>query len=332
MTYHLHAHDPQDLQKAIHLLRTGDVVAIPTETVYGLAGDARNHQALEKIFQAKNRPSHHPLIVHLAHENDLSYWTSHSSRNVQKISQAFWPGPLTLLLPKSPHIHPLITGDSHLIALRVPDHPVVQYMLKELGTGLAAPSANTHLRTSPTTAQHVLKDLSGRISAVLDGGPCTLGLESTILDLSGEDPWILRHGPITPVMIEHVLQRPVKYRFSQNTPGSLPIHYRPITATYALTHAQLSQLNFSQIHHSLVVISYSCSIPEHPRVDKIIIMPSDPESYAAQLYAALHEADQRNQNAIFIELPPQGPQWLAIHDRLSKATTPWSEKCFRLFE
>lgn len=323
MTRHLYAHNPHDMQHAEDLLRQGEIVAVPTETVYGLAADAKNPKALEKIFQAKNRPCHHPLIVHISHETDLSYWASQISLDAQKLCQALWPGPLTLLLPKSPHVHPLVTGGSELIALRAPNHPVIRHLLSTLDTGLAAPSANTHLRTSPTTAEHVLTDLSGKIPAVLDGGPCTWGLESTIVDFSGDTPCIVRHGPITVAMIEPILGKSVPSHQHQYAPGSLPIHYRPLTPTYLVTTDQRNKLQQESLSGLIVIICHSSYLMESPMI-RTIPMPLNAIPYGAHLYAALHTADACKPLAIFVERPPEGPEWMAIHDRLGKAATLWS--------
>ncbi|MGR8921901.1 MAG: L-threonylcarbamoyladenylate synthase, partial [Gammaproteobacteria bacterium] len=184
-TLHLRADRPGDVERAVALLRDGRLVAVPTETVYGLAADARNEDAVADIFRAKGRPADHPLIVHIADAAAVDEWARDVPDAAWRLARRFWPGPLTLLLPKAPGVSARVTGGSPAIGLRVPDQATLLRVLAGLGSGVAAPSANPYRRLSPTTAQHVLAGLAGRIDAVLDDGPCTIGLESTIVDLSG---------------------------------------------------------------------------------------------------------------------------------------------------
>ena len=192
---------PDDLSTAVNLLRAGEVVGLPFETVYGLAADATNPDALRAIFRAKGRPADHPLIVHLAATEQLSDWVTEVPEVVWRLASAFWPGPLTLVLPAARTVSPLVTGGQTTVALRVPAHPVPQAVLRQFGRGLAAPSANPFGQISPTTAAHVRRHLAGKIAAVVDGGPCLVGIESTIVDLSREHPRILRPGAITTDML-----------------------------------------------------------------------------------------------------------------------------------
>src|SRR4029078_13456997 len=195
---------PQDINQAVAILRSGGLVAMPTETVYGLAADARNPEALRKIFLAKQRPSDHPLIVHIADMEQLPQWTSAVSALAQKLARAFWPGPMTLILPKADSVLDLITGKQTTIGIRIPNHPVAQALLKAFGSGVAAPSANRFGHISPTTAEAVREELGDAVDMVLDGGQCDIGVESTIIDVSRGDPVILRPGMISAADIEAV--------------------------------------------------------------------------------------------------------------------------------
>jgi L-threonylcarbamoyladenylate synthase len=192
---------PRALSTAVNLLRAGELVALPFETVYGLAGDATNPDALRAIFRAKGRPADHPLIVHLASAEQLPDWAAAVPEAAWRLASVFWPGPLTLVLPAARTVSPLVTGGQTTVALRVPAHPVPQAVLLQLGRALAAPSANPFGQISPTTAAHVRSHLAGKIAAVVDGGPCAVGIESTIVDLSSEHPRILRTGAITAEML-----------------------------------------------------------------------------------------------------------------------------------
>lgn len=196
---------PDQIDEAVSLLKTGEIVALPTETVYGLAADAKNESAIKKIFIAKNRPKNHPLIVHIDSFDRIQEWTDDIPDYAYKLSEHFWPGPLTMLLNKKHNIANIITGESTKIALRIPNNHLMLQIIKSVGGALVAPSANTHKKLSPTRAEHVMQDLAGKISAVLDGGPCNIGIESTIIDLTNKTPKILRPGSITKDLIENTL-------------------------------------------------------------------------------------------------------------------------------
>ena len=214
---------PDDLSTAVNLLRAGELVALPFETVYGLAADATNPDALRAIFRAKGRPADHPLIVHLAATEQLSDWVTEVPEVVWRLASAFWPGPLTLVLPAARTVSPLVTGGQTTVALRVPAHPVPQAVLRQFGRGLAAPSANPFGQISPTTAAHVRRHLAGKIAAVVDGGPCLVGIESTIVDLSREHPRILRPGAITTDMLaRHLFLAGTVAAAAPRVPGSRP--------------------------------------------------------------------------------------------------------------
>ncbi len=226
------------LQKAIKILDDGGLVGIPTETVYGLAADAENQEAVQSIYKAKNRPSNHPLIVHLANAKAIPRWASDFNEDAKKLTDTFWPGPLTIILKKSDVAKDFVTGGQDTVALRCPSHPIAHRLLEIFdrgqGKGLAAPSANSFGRISPSTAQHVRDDLGekpeGKVDLIIDGGPCEVGIESTILDLSGDTPRILREGAIDSDQISSVIGKPVMHGTVYNSPrvsGTLKSHYAP---------------------------------------------------------------------------------------------------------
>ena len=217
------------LARAVELLRHGGVIALPTETVYGLAANAEDELAVRRVFAIKGRPATHPLIVHLAHADDLKSWVRHVPEEAQRLARAFWPGPLTLVLPRSARATDAVTGGQDTVAVRVPQHPVARLVLAALGGGVAAPSANRFGRVSPTTADHVRADLGSDVDLVLDGGLCSVGVESTIVDVSQGEPAVLRPGGLAVEEIERVLGRSVPVRTSSTVrvSGSLASHYAP---------------------------------------------------------------------------------------------------------
>jgi len=217
------------LDQAVRVLRQGGLVAFPTETVYGLGADAGNELAVRRIFAAKGRPSTHPLIVHLAAADAMDAWAREVPSPARRLAEAFWPGPLTLVLPRSDLASDAVTGGQPTVALRVPAHPVALELLARFGGGIAAPSANRFGGVSPTTADHVRADLGSDVDLVLDGGPCTVGVESTIVDLSSETLSILRPGGVPQEEIERVLglSVPVRAEGGPRMPGTLPSHYAP---------------------------------------------------------------------------------------------------------
>jgi len=307
---------PEDLATAVNLLRAGELLALPFETVYGLAGDATNPDALRAIFRAKGRPADHPLIVHLAAAEQLSDWVAEVPESAWRLASAFWPGPLTLVLPAGRMVSPLVTGGQTTVALRVPAHPVPQTILRQLGRGLAAPSANPFGQISPTTATHVQQHLAGKIAGVVDGGSCPVGIESTIVDLSSEYPRILRPGAITAEMLSQHLSfsTDAVVAAAPRVPGSLDSHYAPRTPCYQIP-AGLAEAPFPGQRIGLLA-----QRPTNWPVTKFWPMPSQPEDYAHVLYAALHEADASSCEILLIALPPNEPEWAAINDRLQRAT------------
>lgn len=305
--------------RAVDLLRAGELIGLPTETVYGLAADASNPVAVRKIFSLKGRPADHPVIVHLASSIQLDEWVEITSDNVGLLAAAFWPGPLTMVLPKLPEVDNAITGGQQTVAIRVPSHPVAQQILQAFGGGVAAPSANRFGRISPTCAQHVRDEFGDLLSLVVDGGDCEVGLESTILSLVN-GPELLRPGAISIDQIEALLgeQVSVSNRLSQRAPGLLERHYAPVTTTWLMADAgiaaRLAALGQDQQRTGLVTCGeskFDCQIIEQ--------LPANPTDYGQAVYAALRRLDRALLDLIIIQRPPQEPAWAAVNDRLARA-------------
>jgi len=307
-----------DVQRAVAALRRGELVAFPTETVYGLGADASNEAAVRAVFLAKGRPSTHPLIVHLHAEADLGQWARPDGR-ADVLRDAFWPGPLTIILQRGPAASDIVTGNQDTVALRSPNHDLAQRLLAESTLALVGPSANRFGRVSPTTAGHVLQELSGRIHLILDGGPCRVGLESTIVDLSDTVPRVLRPGAISVAQLVEQLGVKVEagaITDSPRVPGQLPSHYAPSASTSLLDGPGLS----AWLPHA--AISSGVIALDGPPADfpgSWITLPSDPEEYARELYASLRELDD-TADFIVIQKPPSGAEWAAVNDRLERAT------------
>lgn len=314
----LNANHSADIEQCAILLRAGALVAVPSETVYGLAADARNSDAVAAIFRAKGRPANHPLIVHLPGLDVLPYWANSVSDDVYKLAEAFWPGPLTLLLPKAPSVSSVVTGGLNTIGVRVPSHPVFLSLLQQYNLALAAPSANLYKKLSPTSAAQVMAGMQGRVSAVLDGGNCEFGLESTIVDMTTEEPTIVRAGPITAGQIAAVLGKPVQQPQQHNVSvsGNVKAHYQPDKPLLCFSREQLlSQL--PELKHQVALLHYS-AFTANANVTALP-MPATAPEYAQRLYQTLFAADQLPVSAIWCELPPVAEQWRAVHDRLSRA-------------
>jgi len=313
---------PDEIARAAALLRAGELVALPTETVYGLGADASNAQAVAKIFAAKGRPADHPLIVHLADADSIIHWAHEIPKEAIALARAFWPGPLTLILKKEADVSDIVTGGQDTVGLRVPDHPVALALLHAFssdGGGIAAPSANRFGRISPTTAQHVADDLGNTISMILDGGACQVGIESTILDLSRGEPVILRPGMIGIDAIAAVIgRRPRLPQQTENAPrvsGALAAHYAPRTPMRMLDREQ-----FGNIARDSAVLAFSQSKPENH--NGIWIKASGKAAeYAHDLYANLRALDAGSAPAITVETIPDASEWDAVRDRLGRAVT-----------
>jgi L-threonylcarbamoyladenylate synthase len=322
-TRRLDANRPDDIDTAVRLLRAGRLVAVPTETVYGLAADASNAEAVRSIFLAKQRPANHPLIVHLSGSDQLPRWAREIPATAWRLAEAFWPGPLTLLLHKGDAVPSDVTGGRPTIGLRVPAHPVLLRVLDALGGGLAAPSANPYKRLSPTTADQVMAGLDGRIDAVLDGGPCAVGLESTIVDLTGETPRILRAGPITRRQLEAVLGTTVEFpeQHDAAVPGNVAVHYQPRTPLSVIDTATLrARLTGLRPDARIALAYFSTDLPLATMgILRSLRMPADKPGFARAMYDALHTLDGIGADAIWLERPPAGEDWRDVHDRLSRA-------------
>lgn len=299
-----------ELGEAVQRLRRGELVAIPTETVYGLAGDATNPQAIARIFTTKGRPSDHPLIMHLGAPDWASEWAELPAC-FDELARRFWPGPLTLVLRRKDGVLDAVTGGQDTVALRVPNHPLTLQLLRDFGKPLVAPSANRFGHTSPTRADHVESEFPGL--AVLDGGPCPVGLESTILDLSGDTPRILRPGQIRREDLEALLGPLTgSVENAPRVPGALDRHYAPHTPTVwrqadLPLPARWGWLGFE-----------SCGAP----VERLL--SADADEYGRQLYAALRDLDASGLELIVVEPPPREPRWEAVWDRLRRATHSWA--------
>jgi L-threonylcarbamoyladenylate synthase len=298
-----------DIAAAVAALRAGDLVAFPTETVYGLGADARNPAALRKIYALKGRPATHPLILHLQSADDLKDWVADVPASARALADRFWPGPLTLVLPRAPEVSDVLTGGQDTIAIRVPSHPVARQLLAAFGGGIAAPSANRYGRVSPTRAAHVREEFSEDL-LVLEGGACEVGLESTIVSLIDDLPRLLRPGAISQTDIEAVLGRPVQVgadAAAPRVPGSTAQHYAPQTPVELVRPESLDA----------AVVAASA------RGQRVAVLPcpvgSDPSSYGRALYAELRRLDKLGVSRILVEDVPHTPPWDAVRDRLSRA-------------
>jgi len=315
------------IAKAAAKLSSGGLVAFPTETVYGLGANALDPAAVARIFAAKGRPANNPLIVHIAETAQAQQLVGAWPQIAGQLAARFWPGPLTLVLPRSQAIPDIVTAAGPTVAVRVPAHPIARALIAAAGVPLAAPSANRSSRLSPTRVEHVLRDLDGRIDLIVDGGPTPGGIESTVLDLTTTPPRVLRPGLAAPAEIEGVigpidlspaasqtLEHPLR------SPGMLARHYAP-RAPLELAHGD--GWDRAHAHACLgqrvgwLTFASSTGRP-HPLV-KIIVMPGDPLAYAAQLYAVLHALDDDDMERIVVDLPPDADEWLAVRDRLHRA-------------
>ncbi|MCB1959837.1 MAG: threonylcarbamoyl-AMP synthase [Rhodocyclaceae bacterium] len=310
------------VREAVAALRAGQLIGLPTETVYGLAADARNPQAVARIFAAKGRPADHPLIVHLASADQLDDWARDIPEAARRLAAAFWPGPLTLILKRQPGVPDAVTGGQDTVGLRVPAHPVAQAVLSAFGGGLAAPSANRFGRISPTTAAHVRDELGDAVAVVLDGGGCAVGIESTIVDLSRGAPVVLRPGHISAVELSRVLGAPVTTpdapdATAPRVSGALASHYAPITPVRLLAAADLPAVAAAaeKAGQRIAVLSRSLTAQGANWRQ----LPADPVGYANSLYRELRHLDRSGADLLLIEAPPSSVEWLAVNDRLKRA-------------
>lgn len=312
--------DAEAVAKAAEVLRRGGLVAFPTETVYGLGADASQPDAVRKIFSAKGRPADHPLIVHLAEPAQLAHWAADIPAEAWRLAEAFWPGPLTLVLKRRPEINDVVTGGQDTIGLRIPSHPVAQALLRAFGGGIAGPSANRFGRISPTTAAHVRAEFGDSLDAILEGGQSEVGIESTIVDLSGEAAALLRPGHISAEALARVLGTAVRppTAASPRVSGSLESHYAPRTPAVLAT-ADAIDVAWSCAGAPLGILSRRPQ-PAGDRAGLWLNAPRDPDGYAHELYASLRRLDAAGCERILVEVLPDGPAWSAIRDRVGRAT------------
>jgi L-threonylcarbamoyladenylate synthase len=309
------------MAEAVVQLRTGAVVGMPTETVYGLAADAMNVDAIRKVFETKGRPATNPLIVHVLDPEMAARFVKQWGARADRLAAAFWPGPLTLVLPKADVVPEIVTAGGATVALRAPAHPVARALIAAFGGPIAAPSANRSTGISPTTARAVVEELGGRIELVLDGGACEVGLESTVLDLTEHPAVILRPGHIGAEAIDAVLGEAVRVRTFEGdaqeiskSPGQMRRHYAPKTPLILAEASKLEAL----VSSSSVVLVFSVEPPPGVPGRRL---PDSPETYARALYAALRWADAQGASEIIVEVPPTHVEWTAVWDRLRRAAT-----------
>ena len=311
---------------AAQRLRTGELVAFPTETVYGLGADAGNPGAVHRIFAAKGRPSDHPVIVHIGNAAQVERWAREFPEGARRLAAAFWPGPLTLILPRAAHVVDAITGGQDSVGLRMPAHPVAQQLLAEFsvlgGAGIAAPSANRFGHVSPTTAQHVEDDLGDAVAMILDGGHCVVGIESTIVAFTGHEPVLLRPGGIGVDALAAVLGRAptTPGADSPRASGTLASHYAPHAPTQLVARGDLLQeVARRSSRGERVAVLARTAAPAGFAVTWIAA-PGDAPGFAHDLYANLRALDAPGVTAILIESVPDDDSWLAVRDRLMRAT------------
>lgn len=309
------------IESAIAALSRGEVIGLPTETVYGLAGDAGNPAAVRRIFELKGRPADHPVIVHLGDESWLDAWARDIPATARTLAGRFWPGPLTLILRRGPAVSDLVTGGQYTVGLRMPSHPVALAVLRGFGRGIAAPSANRFGHLSPTRAEHVRAEFGTELPLVLDGGPCVIGIESTIVDLSGDRPRVLRPGNIPVEVLTEALATPVATGHAAASPrvsGSLRSHYAPRARAELVPREGIgARLARAGEERETVAV---LAIGQLPASARGLTLPATPDEYARGLYAALRALDADGVQRILIEAPPSSAAWLAISDRLQRAT------------
>lgn len=315
-----------DIDRAVAVLRAGGLVAIPTETVYGLAANAEDPAAVARIFQAKGRPPSHPLIVHIGGAEHLDDWAAEVPPAARLLAERCWPGPLTLVLRRGARVPLEVTGGLETVALRVPGHPVAIELLAAFGGGVAAPSANRFGSVSPTTADHVRAELGDRVDFVLDGGPCAVGVESTIVDVTGGTPAVLRPGGVTREDLEEVLGEalPVPAASTIRVPGQHPSHYAPraqvvlVEPDAILAEAERA----TALGHQVGVFLPPALADEPVKAHAVVAVPESMAAYARELYGFLRELDLRGCDLILASLPGPEGLGLAIANRLRRAAGP----------
>ena len=320
--------DAAAIERAAEVLRNGGIVALPTETVYGLAADANNADAVRRVFAAKGRPADHPVIVHVSGEDALAQWATDVSEIARVLVRTFWPGPLTLVLKRGSSVSDVVTGNQNTVGLRSPAHPWARAVLRAFGGALAAPSANSFGRVSPTTAQHVIDDLGikprGKVDLILDGGACPVGIESTIVDLSSNVATLLRPGSITREQLQKAIGGIVADADADapRAPGRLERHYSPRIPLSVMSLDALTK-QLAQPGGARLAVLAPLSLLENCRADVVLAIaaPTDPDQYARLLYSSLHRLDASGASRMLVAAPPEAPQWDAVRDRLRRAET-----------
>jgi L-threonylcarbamoyladenylate synthase len=306
-----------EVRRAAEILRRGGLVGFPTETVYGLGADASSAEAVARLYRVKRRPADHPVIVHFVSADEAFTWTTEVPETARKLGARFWPGPLTMVLKRSERAKDFVTGGQDTVGIRVPAHPIAHELLKLFKGAVAAPSANRFGLVSPTTAAHVREDLGDDVDLVLEGGPSEVGIESTIVDLSGGTPVLLRPGRISHQDLERALGCSLSNRNSGSPrhSGGLERHYAPRTPARLVPSYDLDK-EIARLKERVAVLAFSR--PDE-RVDYWLRMPRDAQAYAHRLYGALRELDTAGCDEILVEAPPDAPEWNAVRDRLLRA-------------
>ncbi|MCE9563065.1 MAG: threonylcarbamoyl-AMP synthase [Planctomycetes bacterium] len=311
--------EPAIIAKAADYLRTGRLVAFPTETVYGLGANALDPEAVRSIFAAKGRPASNPVIVHVAEPSQVVNVAAQWPETAAQLAAKFWPGPLTIVVPKKHGVPDEVTAGGPTVAVRCPNHVVARELIRVAGVPIAAPSANRSTELSPTRAEHVFKSLNGRIDLILDGGPCAGGIESTVVDVTGPVVRLLRHGLITVPMLEEVVglvdlpSRGYEPLGSvARSPGQMAKHYSPRTPVVLAQDADAEHQRLRDAGFRVISVGFDL-------IWDYRFISNDPAEYATDLYAILHELDEAGFDRIVIELPPDTPEWAAVRDRLTRA-------------
>lgn len=334
MTEILPTHTPalfaEAVRRAADLLRAGEVVALPTETVYGLAANALDAAAVMRIYEVKDRPAHNPIIVHVAGVEMAKRCVAEWTEQAERLTGAFWPGPLTLVLRRAPEIPEIVTAGGPTVGIRWPSHPFIQAVIRNCDFPLAAPSANPATRLSPTNAEHVHKQLGGRIRLIVDGGQSQVGIESTVVDLTTEPPTVLRPGMIHEESLMAVTGDLVSSRRKAiggskalRSPGLMGKHYAPKAKLLILSWQDDAGLksaigNRQSAIRRCYVIAHT-HIPSGEGLARVSVIPHDAEAFARAIYAELHRCDEEGAELIVVESLPDAPAWRAIADRLGRA-------------
>lgn len=317
-----------DIEAAVRALRAGELVAFPTETVYGLGADAANPAAVAELYRVKRRPDGHPVIVHVAADADVERWVLAVPNYARALADACWPGPLTLVLPRRPGaIVDQVTGGRATVGIRVPAQPIAQELLRAFGGGVAAPSANRFGRVSPTTAEHVRADLGADVRVILDGGPCAVGVESTIVDCTGDEPVILRHGGVTAADVARItgMAPGEQTDGSAAAPGTLASHYAPDARVQLVEPGAIAARATSLLATGARVglLALAAQVPSGlPGGLVVLDPPADAEAYGRVLYDRLREADARDLAVLLAVAPGDDGIGVAVADRLRRAAGP----------